>query len=617
MNEANVSALWGALAGATLSAPLRGRAAFRSLRFYEPIPTRIAPHDVLDVWLAWAEHFSSGRSPEDLCDTWRFHLRLNGPESAYGTRNLALGFRAPLSGGLSNPLPLGAEALARSALWGVLADDSANAAIWASYDAALDHADEGVALSMAVAAAISMARPGLTPLDIVAGVAPCWNRCPQTNLLVSLVQREVTAGGDPSTILPKIDSAMPSRDPFDVRRAFACLVLALLAGAGEFDRTVRIAAGCGGASDAATIPAAMIVAKLAGGVPAEWTEVLGTAYISGGALTAMDVPITLKDWVTKIAGASAAEEPEPQVFELAGGQLRLDDEGKQDTPTEVIAATPAWAPTFLDSRELHFRVSSIGVACRFVSPPIQNGERGIEAELTFRNLGASQVSIDPKLTISEGWRLATKLTSARVDPGQSVKFAFVVAGPKEPLSPTLQLHLDQVTMNFPILVAETWFGAGPFANVGEEGYDKVYRCEDVFNMEEVFSGRSQMGVRWQPVLWAPGPFDTESALVHSEGVYYLAARIRFAHAGTVRVVAAGSPGVVVSVDRQRLVRYQQEHVPIPRLSVPYVGEFQAEGTHLIMIKLIRNRQPAAPFTLSFFSDTGEVVRPSEFLPLEG
>ena len=113
------AATLGALAGATLGAPLRGRKGFRKLEFYEPIPSRMAQSEALEAWLVWSRHVRAEKSPQTISQSMVANWSYPIDESAFGLANASKGLGSPISGSFANPLPTGSQAIGRAIYWGL------------------------------------------------------------------------------------------------------------------------------------------------------------------------------------------------------------------------------------------------------------------------------------------------------------------------------------------------------------------------------------------------------------------------------------------------------------------------------------------------------------------
>lgn len=162
--ESRVYGCWlGKNIGGTLGAPLEGIKEAHDLTYYDPIPTKSAPNDDLDLQLVWLKMLEDrGVNPKlaDFAEYWMKHLSAY-PWDEYGfcIRNLARGLRPPVSGMFENDFIDQMGSPIRSEIWACIAPGNPQlAAEMAWKDAVQDHAGgEGVYGEMFLAALESAA----------------------------------------------------------------------------------------------------------------------------------------------------------------------------------------------------------------------------------------------------------------------------------------------------------------------------------------------------------------------------------------------------------------------------------------------------------------------------
>jgi hypothetical protein len=83
--------------------------------------------------------------------------------------------------------------------------------------------------------------------------------------------------------------------------------------------------------------------------------------------------------------------------------------------------------------------------------------------------------------------------------------------------------------------------------------------------------------------------------------------------GEYQVIASGSSGLLVKINRQPVVKfYQSNAVPIPRPEGQFLGKAQVSGPVQIMIKVIRGNEPLAPVTFYMIGPNGKLARPNRY-----
>ncbi len=341
MDEQLRGAIMGAIVGNTLGAPLRGRTDYHKLNYYEPIPVRMAPSEALDAWLVWNDHLAKGLAPQllskSLLESWTYKTQ----ETAFALANLERGFAAPLSGRLQNPISNGAQALGRTAFWGIaLRGDQDRAAEYAYYDASIDHTGDGIACAVALAFAGASANMGVPPTQLVRAAASALPLDSPGLRLLNIAIKSASNGDGPQAARDAILDQIDHQDPYDASLNFGFIVLGLLLGAGDFGSSVRITASMGGASD----QNAMAVGALMGAtgtINPEWLDPLGEDYVSGHGLRGIEPSGTVESFVEGIAQVAAARAPKVAVAE----QVAPVAEVPEATVTEDVDPTPTDTPS--------------------------------------------------------------------------------------------------------------------------------------------------------------------------------------------------------------------------------------------------------------------------------
>lgn len=275
----------------------------------------------------------------------------------------------------------------------------------------------------------------------------------------------------------------------------------------------------------------------------------------------------------------------------------------------LLMAEPNESLTRLDGFEL---------AAQHLDPPVVFPDRSIRLSLRFANLGEQDLEMTATLNAPEGWRLATRLSSFRLKPGESASYASVAQPPLADPPPLthLSLKLNRYELMVPLLGAQRWYAVGPFVNHEGLGFDRVFPCETKLSTSQVFNGRSELPVRWTETYFPGVVFDVEPLFRTGPGVVYLCARMKFTRPGQLKLVVATDVGCVAWADGNKLLWYHDVHAPVPRARPPYVGEFSTSGESILMVKVLRNRVPLGPLTLYLLADDGQLIEPEAFLPLD-
>jgi hypothetical protein len=99
------------------------------------------------------------------------------------------------------------------------------------------------------------------------------------------------------------------------------------------------------------------------------------------------------------------------------------------------------------------------------------------------------------------------------------------------------------------------------------------------------------------------------------GVVLVGARLSFGVEEPIRMIVAGSPGVVVFVNGSRVLRYQDTHLPTNLPGEPYSVTLSNPTDVNVLLKFVRNEAPAERAAVYFLSAAGDIVRPLSVEPL--
>ncbi len=585
--------------GAALVAPRSGREGFAKPTFYEPIPSRMAGTESLDGWLVWSRHFRAGRPAVSLTQTLLNHFQSTTLEQGFGQINVHRGLSAPMSGCFGNPFASGSSAIGRSLYWGlVFPDDPERAGHFAFYDASIHHGGEGVEAAVALARLTSMAAPGAMLPDLI---RVATDILPASSALLGVlpVALESVAKRD-GVRQAWLD--LQGRDLTSGSMTFLVTLMAILNSDGKIDEALRIAAGCGGASDQATLGTGLIAGLLAGTTNPEWQQPLGDQYVSGFSLRGIDPPTSITNFIATICADALTNtklEPVVTVGAPAEAPPALPPQPTLTPPKALLEANPM---------ESNFTIGELEVKLGFLASPIIQPGQALQMLLTIRSVSDGRTDIDPQLRAPDGWTVAHKLAPCALDLNQSVSFP-IVAKPALTTTGNLRLSLAGIDFLLPIPQADGWSWLGPLANAEGLGFDRVFPVESRPGRTEIFNGRSELPVKWQDFALPPHLLDLEALFAYGPGVVYLAAQITFDRAGRYSLVAEGDTAVRVRIDGTFVLSYYDHHIPTSRPRAPYIAEFETLGTSNFLVKILRDGSPTSPLTFYFLNDEGRVVAP--------
>ncbi len=296
--------------GGALGMPFEGSEERPGIRFYSPAPGGAVANDDLDlqlIWLEALERFGSGLSLPEMARCYRAALDVHWDEYGVALRNLGAGLEPPQSGAFDNWFSEGLGAAIRSEIWAsVFAGAPEVAGGWAALDASIDHSGEGVWAEVFLAAVESAllggvgleealergkeALPGSSRLrEMFVCLDAKWRACGEFEPLYELVSRDYGS-------VNFTDAVMNGGFVYS----------ALLAGKGDFERTLLLAVNCGRDTDcnAATAGAIMGALRGADGIPRRWREVVEDRIVTGDYLKLQGVPATMGELSERVLALS-------------------------------------------------------------------------------------------------------------------------------------------------------------------------------------------------------------------------------------------------------------------------------------------------------------------------
>jgi hypothetical protein len=235
--------------------------------------------------------------------------------------------------------------------------------------------------------------------------------------------------------------------------------------------------------------------------------------------------------------------------------------------------------------------------------------------LTLKNQSEELKNVKLSLTAPTDWQVASRVTDSAIPQNTETSFPAVIQPPENPGQDNhLRLQLDKLNVLIPFAAAQRYWLLGPFANIEGTGFTKPHPPEknNTLNqsMSQAFSGRSDLGIRWQEQFFSGTQFDIEPIFNQGPGAAFLYAHITWP-AGYYRVQAAFAGGFKLWIDGKPLLSYNDTTVKPPN-HPSYAAEFSSPGESRILIKIIRGRNPIAPLSLTFFDESGRIVFPTAF-----
>lgn len=574
-------AVWGAIVGATLGMPLRNASAWREISGYSPIPVRMAAHEALDAWVAWAWHRREGLFPEELPETRLQYWRGHSVNTSFGQFNLERGLRPPLSGQFRVAMSGRADALARAVFWGlVLPQQPVLAYRFAFVDASTD--DFGGALPAAYLARALAAwkpedEPVFTFVQLVHATAAYDTRVALDGLLKGL------AAGHAAEFARLALVRQFSDGPADAASyVLARVCWALLYGSEDFGRTLGLAVGAGGPADLCGLLAGAILSCRIG-IPEDpkWTEPLGTDYVSAMCLRGgLEPPTTIQDFCDLIQSAMSSEfVPEPLPVTTSGSTLC--------------------------SHGARFRVE-------YLEGPWAHPGAGRKLVVDVQGM-SSETPIEATWQAAEDWELAGKPISGRF--GKDTVYQSAAA---TRIGDDLRaLHLrfeDQSTLPIPFVAGMRYWEIGPFPFLDETQLEQAHAAEDSASQSQILMSRGLTPAKWTEKVGPGLEIPTAHLFGGGPGVCFIWMKFRMPQPGRYKLVAAFSPGLLVRIDRRVVIRSFNSDTLNQKLG-HLSATFEASGEHELLFKLACRLGEPSNLVFYFLDPEGNAVFPEEFFPL--
>ncbi len=299
---ARITGCWvGKNIGGTLGANTEGLAVPAELQFYTPVPTEPVPNDDLELQTFWAAALDTLPEPKIdrnvLAGLWLKHNFYPFDEYGVARRNLEAGVLPPHSGRLGNFFTDGLGGAIRSELWAVLAPgDPELASQYAYEDGCIDHTGNGLYAEIFCAALQSEAFVESNPKRLV---EHALQRIPATLPLHRAIADTVRwcgESGAPRDVRARILDHYHNGNMTDVVMNLPFVVMALLLGGGDFEKSILMAVNCGYDTDCtgATVGATLGIMNPAG-IPERWRAPVGETIAFSGFIHDLDMPGTLTE----------------------------------------------------------------------------------------------------------------------------------------------------------------------------------------------------------------------------------------------------------------------------------------------------------------------------------
>ena len=415
--------------GGTLGAPFEWRRQVNDVKFYttdlkgEPLP-----NDDLDIQLLWVialEQTGIDVDAKRLAEYWSVYLTPHWAEYGNSKANLRAGLVPPLSGSVNNDYKHSCGAFIRSEIWACIAPGNPQlAARFALEDAIIDHGDgEGTYAEVFCAALESAAFVvkdirrligiGLSYIPPDCGIAravKCAIASYDSRLPWRQAREEMLTGfrgGQPRKQVSDEDFAKGYADGplgWDAPSNVGIVVLGLLYGEGEFDKTLITAVNCGEDTDCTAATAGSILGIIGGieGIPEKWVKPIGrgikTLVLDLGDL--WTVPKTVDDLTER------TERLASQVWLRHGGLAVTDAAASLSSVSDEALGAGAQAMELYERlKGPLYRSDFYDVAVEYVGGPYARNSHPKRIRLSIRNKRPVQANVSLRWYLPDGWRI--------------------------------------------------------------------------------------------------------------------------------------------------------------------------------------------------------------------
>ncbi len=297
----------GKAAGGTLGGPCEGKDGPLTYSYYDPVPTTMLPNDDLDLQVLWACVMDGMNEPKVdkniIADAWLKHVEFPWDEYGVCIRNLRNGIRPPFSGICDNWFYNGMGAAIRSELWACLAPGNPMlAAQYAYEDACTDHSGDGIWAEMFFSVMESLC---FRESDLELIILKSASYLPLDSKIRGVAIDTMEwwkLYGDLMKVREMILAKYGHPNFTDTIQNIGFTVLGLLAGKGDFGKTICYAVNCGKDTDCTGATAGAIFGILyPDRIDDKWLKPIGRNLVLNKQITGIKHPPTLDGFTDMVS----------------------------------------------------------------------------------------------------------------------------------------------------------------------------------------------------------------------------------------------------------------------------------------------------------------------------
>jgi ADP-ribosylglycohydrolase len=298
----------GKAAGGTLGMPYEGQDGPLDLDYYRPVPETMLPNDDLDLQVLWACVMDKMDKPKVdkniIGNAWIKHVEFPWDEYGVCIRNLKNGIRPPFSGICDNWFYNGMGAAIRSEIWACLAPGNPSlAAEYAYEDACTDHSGDGIwaEIFMSVMESLCFRESDIRLIIIKSASYLPLNSNIRNVAIDTMGWWDIC--GDWIKVRAMILGKYEHDNFTDTIQNIGFTILGLLAGNGDFGKTICAAVNCGKDTDCTGASAGAVFGILyPDRIEDKWLKPIGRSLVLNKQITGITHPPTLDGFTDLVAG---------------------------------------------------------------------------------------------------------------------------------------------------------------------------------------------------------------------------------------------------------------------------------------------------------------------------
>ena len=301
--------------GGAAGARFEGTKEWLELRSEEMLPPVVPPNDDLDMsvlWLKVLEEKGMALQPEDLAEAWMKDCWYPFNEFGIFRRNWRLGIPPPASGQFNNQFwETGMGCPMRAEIWGYVFPGAPDlAADFARLDGSLDHGIQSTGGEMMLAAMSAMA---FFISDVRRLIDQCIHFLPADTTVARLSQAALEAY-DAGLSLPdarqRLIASEGNPETSDAQTNIPFILLALLYGKNDLEKTILAALSCGYDTDTTGASAGALIGQICGaqGIAQPLKDKIGDELVMGIAYRREEMTLSALARDTARMGARLAKE---------------------------------------------------------------------------------------------------------------------------------------------------------------------------------------------------------------------------------------------------------------------------------------------------------------------